>query len=102
MGCITTTDDGRDAELTGDDRGMAGTPAAVGHDRARDLHDRLPVGIGDIGHQHLTGLQLVHVLGICDHPCRARGNLGADAATADPNVATGIQLERLLDRARLH
>ena len=43
-----------DAELAGDDRGVAGAAAAVGDDRGGALHDRLPVGVGHVGDQHLA------------------------------------------------
>ena len=36
-------DDGRHAELARDNGRVTGAPAALGHDRGRDLHDRLPV-----------------------------------------------------------
>ena len=42
-GGVAGADDGRDAELAGDDGRVAGPPAAVGDDGRRGLHDRLPV-----------------------------------------------------------
>ena len=56
-------DHGGDAELAGDDRGVAGPAAAVGHDRGGPLHDRLPVGVGHVGDEHLAGLEVAHLVG---------------------------------------
>jgi len=67
---IPRADDGGDAELARDDRGVAGAPAPVRHDRARALHDRLPVGVGHVGDEHLAGLELRHLV---EAPQHARG-----------------------------
>ena len=46
LGALLGADDARDAELAAHDGGVAGAAAAIGDDRRRLLHDRLPVGIG--------------------------------------------------------
>ena len=50
----------RDAELAGDDRRMAGPATAVGDDRRRPFHDRLPVRVGHVRDQHLARDELMH------------------------------------------
>ena len=61
-----------DAELAGDDRGVAGAAAAVGDDRRGPLHDRLPVGVGHVGDQHLALAELVHLVDRGRAPGRRR------------------------------
>src|SRR3546814_1753953 len=50
----------------------AGAAAAVGDDRRRALHHRLPVGIGHVGDQHVAGLHAVHVVERAHHARHAR------------------------------
>src|ERR1051325_9764602 len=48
-------------------------PAALGDDPRRDLHDRLPVGIGVLGDEDLAALELIELRGAADHPRGADG-----------------------------
>src|SRR5690606_13477749 len=61
FGRIAATHHRRDAQLTGDDRRVAGTPATVGDNGAGALHHRLPVRVGHVRHQYITGLHLIHL-----------------------------------------
>src|SRR5215203_1922801 len=60
-GCSTSADHGRDAELPGDDGGMAGTTTAISDDGTGTLHDRLPIRVGHVSDQNLTPRKPVHV-----------------------------------------
>ncbi len=91
-------DHGRDAELAGHDRGMAGAPAAVGDDRGRPLHHRLPVGRGRVGDQHLAVAEALQLARVGDEAGTAGGGLGADGTAAGQHLAlAGDQI--LLDDA---
>ena len=57
-GRVVGADHGGDAELARDDRRVAGAAAAVGDDRGRRLHHRLPVRRRGVGDQHLAGPEL--------------------------------------------
>ena len=89
----------RDAELTRDDRRMAGAPAAVGDDRRSRLHHRLPVRRGGVRHQHLARLELGQVARVGDQPHRAGGDARADRAAARLHFALAVEHE-LLDLRR--
>ena len=54
LGCVLTADDSRNAELTGDNRGMTSTTAAIGDDRRCALHDRLPIRVRHVGDDHVA------------------------------------------------
>ncbi len=58
LGRIGGADHAGDAELAGDDRGVAGHPSGVGDDRRRPAHQRHPVGGGHVGDENLALLQL--------------------------------------------
>ena len=58
---LAGADDAGDAELAGDDRGVAGHAAGVGDDRRRAAHQRHPVGRGHVGDEDLAVVQLVGV-----------------------------------------
>ena len=77
---ITRTDDGGDAHFAGNDRRMAGAPALVGDHAAGQLEDRLPIGIGAIGHQQIPLLEAGDGRGILDDP----GPAGADRGPYRP------------------
>ncbi len=72
LGGVATADHRRHAQFAGDDGGVAGAAATVGDDGRGPFHDRLPVGIGHVGHQYVAGLNPVHILEARDHPRRAR------------------------------
>src|SRR5699024_9496552 len=84
-------DHGRDPQLAGADRGVAGAPAAVGDTGAGALHARLPVWVGQVGDEHLAGLELVHAVDRVEHPDGAGADPGSDGAALDPDGAAGGQ-----------
>jgi hypothetical protein len=96
VGGVAAADDRRDAELARDDRGVAGAAAAVGDDRARTLHHRLPVGVGHVGDEDVTGLHAVHLGSVADDAHHAGADLLADRA------AVGERLAVLLEAVLLH
>ena len=67
VGGISTTDNRRYTQFTGNNRCVTGAPAAVGHNSRSHFHHRLPVWIGDIGNQYFTRFQPVHFCGIGNH-----------------------------------
>src|SRR5690606_23576783 len=77
-GGVTATDHSRNPQLAGDDRGVAGAAAAVGNDSAGALHDWLPIRVGHVRHQHITGLNLVHFRHVTDDLHRACADTLAD------------------------
>ena len=54
VGAVLGADDGRHAQFAADDGGVAGAAAAVGDDGGGLFHDRLPVGVGLVGDEHLA------------------------------------------------
>ena len=77
---VAAAHDRRHAELAGDDRGMAGAAAPIGDDRGGALHDRLPVRIGHVGHQHLARLHQRHAARIAHDAGATAADAPADAA----------------------
>ena len=59
-GGVATPHHSRNAQLAGDDGRMTGSAASVGDDRAGFFHDRFPIGVGHVGHEHITGLHQIH------------------------------------------
>ena len=95
---IAAADHRGDAELARDDGRVTGAAAAVGDDRRRALHHRLPVRIGHVGDQHVAGLHARH---LGDVPDDARGSGAdplADAAAGAQDLRARLQGEAL-DRA---
>src|SRR6185437_7756045 len=60
-------------ELAGDDRGMAGAAAEVGHDAGRLFQHGLPVGTCRLGDQNLARLERFQILGGGDEACLSAG-----------------------------
>src|SRR5262249_41467037 len=92
-------------EFAGDDRGVTGAPATVGDDRARPLHDRLPVRVGHVGHQDLAGREPAHLLGRLEDLDRTGADLLADRAAFREDRAAPVELDplyRARGLARLH
>ena len=58
---ITGADQGWNSQFPRNDCSMAGTAAAVGDDRRGFFHDRLPVGICHVSHQHIAVFDQVHL-----------------------------------------
>ena len=90
-GRVAGADHRRDAELAGDDRRVAGATAAVGDDRRGGLHDRLPVGCGGVGDQHLAGLEFRQLREVLDPLHRARGDPLADRAALGQYLAAAFE-----------
>ena len=85
----------RHAEFAGDDGGMAGTTAPIGDDGRCALHHRLPVGVGHVGDQHVTGLHTVHVGQAAHHAGYATDDLLADGTAFGNHFATFQQVVAL-------
>ena len=92
VGRIPTTDHGRNAQLARNDGCMAGTPTAVGDDRAGPLHHRLPVRVGHVGNQHVTRLNPVHLRDRMHQAHRPGPDLLADRATFSQGLAAALEL----------
>ena len=93
FGGVTGADHRRNAQLPGDDGGVAGSAAAVGDDGRRALHDRLPVGIRHVGDEHITRLDPVHFRQIVQDPDLARADASADRAPGSQHLALARQFE---------
>ena len=85
---------GRNTQLSRDDGSVASATATVGDNGAGTLHHGFPVRIGHVGHQHVAGLNLVHLTDVMHQAHRARTNLltnrpalGQDGAFAFELVA---------------
>ena len=79
---VAAADDRRNAEFARDDRRVTRASAAIGDDRARALHHRLPVGIGDLGDEHIAvGCTRSISRRRLDEPHRALADLLADRAS---------------------
>jgi hypothetical protein len=79
---IAGTDHGGDAEFAGDDRGVASAATAIGNDRGRAFHHRLPIRIGHVGDQHVALFHAVHLGGRLDQSHLPLPDLLPDRATA--------------------
>ncbi len=106
VGGIARAHHRRHAELTRDDRCMAGAAAAVGDDGRGALHHRLPIGVGHVRDQHIASLDAIHVVQRAHHACHAATDLGTDGAAFGQDLgALGFQRKPFdLGRmtARLH
>ena len=77
-GGVPAADHRGDPQLARDDGRVAGAAAAVGDDGGGALHDRLPVRIGHVRHQHVAGLHARHLGGVADDARRAAADALAD------------------------
>ena len=68
LAALQGADDRRDAEFTGQDRGMAGAASLVGDHPTGPFEDGLPIGVGAAGDQHIPALKLADLAGACQHP----------------------------------
>src|SRR5262249_13011996 len=88
---IATADHRGDPELARDDGGVAGAAAAVGDDRRRALHDRLPVRIGHVGAESIAVLHARHLARAGDRPRGAGTDAGTDAAPGGEHLAAALE-----------
>ena len=91
LGGVTTADHGRDAQFTGDDRRVAGTPAAVGDYGAGALHHRFPIRVGHVGDQHVARLHLVHLRHVMNDAHAPGTDLLADGAALHQHCALFLE-----------
>ena len=96
-------DDGGQAQLTADDRCMAGAPTGIGDERRGTAHGRHPVGRCHLGHQHVTVGQEVAVGRRGEDPHRTAPGAGTDAQAAKQRLVVDLRLHvERRDRPRLH
>jgi len=91
-GGIAATDDGRNAQFAGDDRGMTGAAAAIGDDGRSPLHHRFPVRVGHVGDQHVADLHAVHFARVFEDAHGADTDFLTDGAAADQHLAMLLEL----------
>ena len=99
------SDDGRNAELACNNGGVAGPPAALRHDRGRDLHDRLPIRAGRVCHQNLARLEGCEAVSVGNDPRGPDRDLLTDRSTRGQHRGgslEGIAFERRRRPARGH
>ena len=99
IGRIATTHHRRNTQFAGDDGGVAGAPAPVGDDGRSPFHDRLPVGVGHVGHQHIARLDLVHLADVVHNPDRAGANFLANSSAFHNHCALALELVTVLRAA---
>ncbi len=88
---VARSNDRRDAQLTGDDRSVAGAPAAIGDDRGGGLHHGLPVRRRHVRHQHLARLEARQLLDVPDRARRSGGDHLADGSALRDDLALTVQ-----------
>ena len=98
LGGVAAADNGRNAQLARNDGGVAGAPAPVGHDGRGALHDRFPVRVGHVGHQHVTGLHRVHLADVVDDAHRAGADFLANGAAFDQHGGAALELVAVFHR----
>ena len=79
--------DGRQVELTTDDRGVTGHPAPVGDEGGGPSHGGHPVGVGHRRHQHLARHEAGAVCGAAEDADRPGGHAGGGSQSADEDRA---------------
>ena len=92
LGRITTSHHGRNAQLARNDGRVAGAATAVGDDGAGALHHGFPVGVRHVGHQHIAGLDLVHLGNVVHQAHRAGADLLANGAALGQHRAVALEL----------
>mmetsp|Transcript_69304 Transcript_69304/g.113452 ORF Transcript_69304/g.113452 Transcript_69304/m.113452 type:complete len:348 (+) Transcript_69304:1147-2190(+) len=80
---------------------MASAATAVGDDGTSLLHDGFPIGIRHVSHQHLTLLELAHLIDAGEDIHLATTNALANGATLGHGLATFLQHLVLLDDSDL-
>ena len=95
----------RDAQFACDDRRVTRASAAIGDDRARALHHRLPVRIGDLGDEHIAVGHALHLRRRLDEPHRSLADLLSDRTSRREWLRVSLQpiaAQRIAVFARLH
>ena len=98
-GRIAATDHRGDAELACNDGCVAGSSAAICHDRTGALHHWLPVRVGHVGDQHVAWLHLVHILDVVNHADRSGSNFLTNGAPLGQHGTRALELVALLGLA---
>ena len=94
-------DHGRNAELARDDRGVTGAPAALGHDRGGDLHDRLPIRAWSMSATSTSpGWKFAELARVGNDAHRPARDLLADGAAGRQHLAAGAERVGLECRRR--
>ena len=99
LGGVAAADHRRNAQLARNDGGVASAPAAVGDDGAGALHDRLPVRVGHVGHEHVAGLHLVHLGDVAHDAHRAGADFLANGTPLSQHGTGALELVALLGLA---
>ena len=87
LGGVPGADHRRQAKLAADDSRVRGAPAVVGDDGRRPLHDRHPVRVGGLRHQHGAVDEAVDVFRAVDDTDFARHHRVADAQSGHQRAA---------------
>ena len=93
VGGVAGADDGGNPQFAGDDRRVAGAPAAVGDDGGGALHDRFPVRVGHVGDEDVAGLEGGHLVDRGEDADAAGADALADGAALDQHPAGLVQAE---------
>src|SRR5690554_3479932 len=72
---------------------MAGTATAVGDNSGCTFHDRLPIGIGHVGDQDVTRIDLVHLFRREHYLDRTTPNTLANGTTRDQGAPFLLEVE---------
>src|SRR5690625_4953164 len=99
VGSVATAHHRRNAQFAGDDRRVTGAATAVGYNCRSALHNRFPVRVGHIGHQHVAGLNLLHVGDALHHAHGTAADALADGATFAQHLTGLAQQVALHHRA---
>ena len=83
-------------QFAGNDGGVASAAATVGHNGAGPLHDRLPVGVGHVGHQHIASLHRIHFAHVLHQTHGACANFLSNGAALSQHGATAFEFVALL------
>ena len=74
---------------------MTGATATVGDDRGGAFHDRLPVGVGHVGHEHVADNEIVHLIDRGQHLDRPGADLLPDCPPLGQDLGSALDHESL-------
>ena len=89
---ITCADHRRNAEFARNNRGMAGASAAIGDNGTRGFHHGLPVGIGDVSHQHIARQNGSHLVFVFDNAQELQLTVSADVDITLEKAVEGVKI----------